>query len=220
MSQRTSHAPLLHRFYGEFLASECSASFIQAVTTHYSAAALERLARSQDRITRRAAVLALGLTADYSANEALGRALTDEDRAVRMLAENGLRAVSRRQGSAVQRRRVEQIIRLNRGEQFAEAIVEAGALLRLAPWIAEAWRQRGLAYYHQGRWRAAIGDFSQAIELNPFHFGAALGRAHGHLQLDDVPMALEWFERALRINPNLEGVRVQVHRLQRALQEP
>jgi tetratricopeptide (TPR) repeat protein len=218
VSPRSSQPPLLHRFYGEFLASECSASFIQAVTTHYSRSALERLATAEDRVTRRAAVLALGLTADYSANAALGRALSDKDRAVRMLAENGLRAVWRRQGNVYQRRRLEEILRLNRSEQYAEAVVTAGVLLQRAPSIAEAWNQRGIALYHQGRYHAALGDLQQALELNSYHFGAALGMAHCHLQLENVAASLECFELALRINPNLEGVRAQVQYLQRSLE--
>lgn len=217
MSDLPSRSPLLHRLYGEFLRSENSASFIQAVATHYTTAALVRLATAPDRVTRRAAVLALGLTADYTANDALGRALADEDRAVRMLAENGLRAVWRRQGNMVQRRSLEQIIRLNRAEQYEEAVAQAGALLRRAPWIAEAWSQRAAAYFHQGRYCAALSDCRQTLELNPYHFGAVLCMAHCHLHQEEPLASLTCFERALQINPNLEGVRVQVQYLQRAL---
>ncbi len=208
--------PLLLRFYFDFLESEDSAAFIRAVTRNYTGDALERLSSSGDRTIRRAAVLALGLTADYTANEALGRALGDEDRAVRLLAENGLKAVWRRQGSAAQRARLERIRWTIRSGEFAAAVVDAGALLCGTPWIAEAWRQRGIAYFHQRRFHAALGDFQQTLELNSYHFAAAEGIGHCHRALNNPAAALESFQRALRLNPGLEGVRAQVHHLQRS----
>jgi tetratricopeptide (TPR) repeat protein len=204
------------RFYREFLASENSADFIRSVVGRYTPTALERLTASPDRVTRRAAVLALGLTADYSANAALGRALLDADRTVRILAENGLRAVWRRQGNETQRRLLEQVIRLNRAGDLDSAIARASELLHQAPWIAETSHQRGLAYFHQGRYYAALDDFAQTLELNAYHFAAAVGMGHCHLHLDDTTAALECFERALRLNPDLEGVRAQIRYLKRS----
>jgi hypothetical protein len=55
------------------------------------------------------------------------------------------------------------------------------------------------------------------LEINPYHFGAATGMAHCHLQLNNRTSALECFRRALKLNPNLEGVRAHVLYLQRTL---
>jgi tetratricopeptide (TPR) repeat protein len=209
--------PLLLHLYGEYLASRRTAEFIRGVSFHYNAAALERLAAARDRITRRAAVLALGLTADYTANHVLGRRLTDEDRLVRMLAENGLRAVWRRQGNADQQRRIERLTRLNRSGEFDAAIVQARALIRFAPWLGEAWRQKGAAHFHLGAFRTALADFEQTLELNAYHFEAAAGMGYCRLSLHQPAAAMECFARALRLNPNLDGVRAQLKRLERTL---
>ncbi len=212
-----SRYPLLLRFYREFLDHEDSARFIRAVTLHYTSATLERLSVSCNRAVRRAAILALGLTADYTANAVLGRALNDQDRAVRLLAENGLKAVWRRQGSAAQRRQLDRVIWAIRSGDYTSAVAEAGSLLRAAPNIAEAWRQRGLAYFYQRRFRAALGDFRQTLELNPYHFAAAAAIGYCQCELNDPIAALESFRQALLINPGMDDVRVQVQGLQRAL---
>jgi tetratricopeptide (TPR) repeat protein len=216
MNSSDAPVPRLLRFYGEFLKTKNSAAFIQSVAACYTAPALERLTASRDRVTRRAAVLALGLTADYTANMPLGRALSDEDRLARLLAENGLRAIRTRQGSAAQRQMLERLICLNRMGDFATVVAEAGAFLHRAPWIAEAWNQRGLAYFHQQRYEAALADFNQTLELNAYHFDAAVSLGECHLRRNRPAAALACWERALRLDPNLEGVRAQVHALRRA----
>jgi tetratricopeptide (TPR) repeat protein len=209
--------PLLLLSYGEYLQSRRTADFIRAVSLHYRPAALERLTMSGERDARRAAVLALGLIADYTANHTLGRALTDQDRMVRVLAENGLRAVWRRQGSPDQRRTVERLIRLNRSGEYEAVVTQARLLLRFAPWIAEAWRQKGAAHFHLGAVHTALADFEQTLELNAYHFEAAVGIGYCRLALKEPAAALECFARALRLNPDLEGVRAKMHRLKREM---
>lgn len=217
MNQSETRAPRLLQVYAEFLEQKNSACFIAAVAEHYHTAALERLARSGDRVTRRAAVLALGLLGDYTSNRALGRALTDVDRAVRLLAENGLRAVRLREGAPAQRLQLEQLVRLNRATNHDAVLTKANHLILLAPWIAEAWNQRGIAHFYRRRLRAALADFCQTLELNTYHFDAAVGMALCHLEREKFAAALECYERALCINPGLEGVRTQIGALQRTL---
>jgi tetratricopeptide (TPR) repeat protein len=115
---------------------------------------------------------------------------------------------------------VEQLIRLNRAGDYEAVIAKADHLILLAPWIAETWNQRGLAHYHERRFRPALADFCQALELNPYHFDAAIGMAQCHLARDSAALALECCQRALRINPNLEGVRAQIFALRRTLEQP
>ena len=85
MSESSLRYPQLDRFYQRFLNEESSADFIQAVSTKYNLASLERLATAGGRMTRRAAILAIGFLGEFSNNEVMGRAFNDDDRAVRML---------------------------------------------------------------------------------------------------------------------------------------
>ena len=107
-----------------------------------------------------------------------------------------------------------QVVAQRRNETAAR---RATKLIATAPWIAEAWNQRALAYFGLRKFVESIRDCEQALEINPYHFGAATGMAQCHLQLGNRAAALACFRRALELNPNLEGVRAHVHYLQRVL---
>jgi tetratricopeptide (TPR) repeat protein len=168
-------------------------------------------------MSRRAAVLALGQVGDYGSNTALGRALHDVDRGVRMLADNGIRSLWTRAGGPPQRKRLQAVIEANANRQFEVAVAKAGRLIAESPWLAEAWNQRALALFSLRRFAESIRDCNQALEINPYHFGAATGMAQCHMQQGNRAAALAAFRRALALNPNLEGVRAHVHYLQRVL---
>jgi tetratricopeptide (TPR) repeat protein len=214
----TPAPPLLQRLYHRFLEDENSAAFIAAVSRRYLTSTLVRLAEGGDHVSRRAAVLALGFVGDYTHNAALGQALVDRDRGVRMLADNGIRALWRRDGNTQHRQQLARVCRLNHGGQYAEAVCEAERLIDEAPWFAEAWNQRGIGLFAQRQFEEAANDCHQTLELNAYHFGAAVGLAHSYLELDEPLAALENFRRALKLNPDLEDVRAQSECLQRALE--
>jgi len=211
--------PILAQFYHRYLEDENSAAFVAAVSRRYLPSALARLALGGNHVARRAAIMALGFLGDYAHNAILGQALVDRDRGVRMLADNGIRALWRRDGNAAHRQQLARVCRLNQGTQYEAAVDGAAELIEAAPWFAEAWNQRGIGLFAQREFEAAANDCHQTLELNPYHFGAAVGMAHCYLELDEPMAALENFRRALRIHPDLEDVRVQVAALQRTLEE-
>jgi tetratricopeptide (TPR) repeat protein len=211
--------PRLMTLYREYVADREEPVFVRKLAEAYTPATLERLSQHANRHTRRAAVFALGLVGGYEANGALGRAMNDLDRGVRILAETAIRAVWCRAGSELQRVRLMQIIELNDGNRFHEAQAQATALIEQAPWFAEAWNQRAVSFYGGGRFVESIRDCQQTLEINPYHFGAAAGMGHCYMQLGNHTEALVCFRRALRLNPNLEGVRGNIVALQRLLKE-
>ena len=212
-------SPVLIGYYNRYLTNNDRAMFVKRVAKRYSCATIERLAAIGDHITRRAAVLSLSLLGDYSSNSVLGRALADRDRGVRTIAENGIRELWCRVGSREQRRMLRAIVDLNEQRHAVDAAHLATELIHSSPWIAEAWCQRGTAYYHLGQYDAAIRDCHQALEINPYHFTAAAGMGQCYLLQDNPVAALEAFRRALRLNPGLEEVRAQVVQLQRSLKD-
>jgi tetratricopeptide (TPR) repeat protein len=185
------------------------------VSQVYTPGTLERLVEHDSVEVRRGAVLALGFLGDYRINAALGRALQDEDRTVRSLAEDSIRNVWTRDGAEKERRELGLIIRLISAQQYEPAIRRATRLLERAAWFAEVWNQRAIANFSLGRYEEAIRDCRQALEINPYHFAAAAGMGQAYLELGGRASALESFRRALRLNPDLEAVRVQVARLVR-----
>ena len=210
--------PLLDRLYHQYLEDEDSAAFIHGVAQRYTTCTLERLATSGERVTRRAAVLALGYIGQYDSNGVLGLALHDDDRGVRILAENGIRELWCRCGTEAQRQRLSIIVRLNASQQYDQAILQATDLIQQAPWFAEAWNQRAIGYYQLAQYELSASDCHQALEINPYHFGAAVGMGHCYLELSDGFAALECFRRAVKLNPSMEDVRAQVEYLQRQLE--
>jgi tetratricopeptide (TPR) repeat protein len=207
--------PLLEFVYQQFLDDRDAAAFIRKVAARYAPATLERLLAHPARGCRRAAALALGYVGDYEQNASLGRALHDVDRGVRTMAENSLRAVWCRSGTEPQQKQLEAVIRENIAKHYPRAFTRATELVDLAPWFAEAWNQRAISQYGLGRYTESISDCRQALEINPYHFGAAAGMGQCFLNMGEIEDALLCFRRALKLNPELEGVRAAVQSLER-----
>lgn len=218
MSEDHLRYPKLEKYYQLYLIDECSASFIQSVSREYAMATLERLATFGSRISRRAAMLAMGFLGDFGCNEVMGQSLNDHDRGVRLLADHGIRQIWARQGTSSHQQSLLKIYRLNSQQRLEEAIDSSTSLLNMNPKIGEAWNQRAIAYCAQGEFDAAIADCRETLNCNRYHFPAAMGMAHCCLQLDNAQMALDCFKLALRINPDLEGVRNHITHLERIIE--
>jgi tetratricopeptide (TPR) repeat protein len=214
---RIPRIPLINDFYHQYLIDQKSTTFVRNVSKHYAIGTLERLAAHDQRLTRRASVLAIGLIGDFDSNAALGRALVDNDRGVRMIAENGIRQLWCRWGTSSQRRRLNTVVRMNAAHRHAEAVRLASQLIETTGELPEAWNQRAVAYFSLGQFEASIRDCQQTLELNPYHFAAAAAMGQCHLQLGDRRSALDSFRWAVRLNPGLETARVHVQHLERTL---
>jgi tetratricopeptide (TPR) repeat protein len=217
MSDQNLRLSLLEVLYHEYQVSQQLSTFVGQVSRAYTVGTLEALAERGSRITRRAAVVALGQLAGYSSNHSLGRALQDDDRGVRLAAEEALRAIWCRAGNEEQCKQLQLIVHGNSTRRFHEVIARATALIHEAPNFAEVWNQRAIAWYGLAKYAESISDCNQALEINPYHFGAASGIGQCYLQLGRPRLALESFRRALALNPNLEGVRANIASLERTL---
>lgn len=220
MDDNTSvRIPFLVLLYRQYLETQDTAGFIRKTSLGYMQGTLERLTLHDTAEVRRAAALALGFLGDYESNAALGRALQDEDRTVRIIAENSIRNIWTRAGGEEDRQALAVVLRLNTAQQYDEAVRRASDLLKRAPWFAEAWNQRAIARFALKRLDECIEDCHQALEINPYHFGAAAGMGQAYMQLGSHAAALESFRRALNLNPDLEAVRVQIARLTRLIED-
>jgi tetratricopeptide (TPR) repeat protein len=179
---------------------------------------LERLAKGGGHVTRRAAVLAIGFLGSFQNNEVMGGALNDSDRAVRMLADHGIREIWQRQGTQGQQQTLKMIQRLVDQSRMDEVIDATTELLQTNPEFGEAFNQRAIAYCAKGDYQAALIDCREALQCNRFHFPAAIGLAHCCMQIDEPSGALAGYRLALNINPDLDSVRRQVSRLERMLE--
>jgi hypothetical protein len=68
-------------------------------------------------------------------------------------------------------------------------------------------------YFLQDRDEESISDIEETLRLEPRHFGALGGFGQICLRQDEPVSARIAFEKALLVNPHLDGVREIVHEL-------
>lgn len=96
-------------------------------------------------------------------------------------------------------------IRLMNVQNFGEALDIFDRMVKYAPEFAEGWNKRATVLYLLGRDVESLRDCDAVLARNPLHFGALSGMAQIHLRRDDPESALRAYERALAINPHLDG---------------
>jgi tetratricopeptide (TPR) repeat protein len=147
------------------------------------------------------------------------KALRDEDGVVRALAERSLWLVWSRSGDAqvdaLFQHGVEQ---MQRGDADL-AIQTFTNIIQKKPDFAEGWNKRATIYYLVGEYGKSLVDCEEVVRRNPVHFGVLSGFGLNYLQLGKPEQALDYFERALAVNPNLGNVETAVGELKRLIFE-
>ena len=185
-----------------------------AAEPHLTRAQARAALKNADPQERRRGALGLGLAGRMEDVPMLVAALRDTDEAVREIAEEALWTVWSRSGDA----RVDELFKRGvsemNAEHFNEAIATFTRIIELKPDFAEGWNKRATAYYLAGEYRRSLADCDQVMKRNPQHFGALSGYGQIYLQLDRPDKALEYFRRALAVNPNMDAVQSMVERLE------
>ena len=219
MEQRAIRFSILLRFYQRYLNDADTARFIVSIAQHYTIGTLQRLICTGDMYSRRASALAIGLLGDSTAIQVLGPLLNSSDRKLRLVVDDAIRAISSRDGTAAERQLLDSVVRCNECGNFSKSIELATQLIDGGGDLAEAYHQRSLALFQMGSVQAALSDCRQTLKLNEFHYAAMVGLGHCYLELGDLIEALHWFRRSLEVYPDLEPVRLQVRKLEKAIQE-
>ena len=102
---------------------------------------------------------------------------------------------------------MEQGIVAMRTGRHAAAERRFSAVIEAEPAYAEAWNKRATVRYMRASYVAAAADIRRALALEPRHFGALAGLGLVYMALERYRAAIESFERALEINPWLDGTR-------------
>ncbi|HEY3098308.1 MAG TPA: hypothetical protein VGL14_05325, partial [Methylomirabilota bacterium] len=175
--------------------------------------ALAALGDRGDVEARRRAALTLAEAGTMADTPALLAALRDPDARVRVLAERALWEVWSRSGSE----EVDELLRAGIVEmqhgQLEASIDTFSEVIRRRPDFAEGWNKRATVYYLVGEYRKSAADCDEVLKRNAAHFGALSGYGMIWLRLDDPARALERFEQALAVNPNLDSVRETIEGL-------
>ena len=164
---------------------------------------------------RGAAVRRLGEVGRFADSNLLVKRLSDEDEDTREAAEAALWAVWSRSGDA----RVDALFKKGVNQMNSagaeEAIATFTEVIRIKPDFAEGWNKRATVLFFQKRYTESLADCDEVIKRNPYHFGALSGYGQIYSQLKEWDKALEYFERALAVNPNMTGVAVNIEALRR-----
>jgi tetratricopeptide (TPR) repeat protein len=179
--------------------------------------ALAALAKRNDVDARRSAARTLAEAGTMADAPALLGALRDSDVRVRELAERALWEIWSRSGN----HDVDHLLRAGVVEmqhgQLEASIDTFTEVIRRQPDFAEGWNKRATVYYLVGEYRKSAADCDEVLKRNPSHFGALSGYGMIWLRLDEPARALERFEQALAVNPNLDSVRETIDALRTLL---
>jgi tetratricopeptide (TPR) repeat protein len=179
---------------------------------------IRELLRSAHCDARKVALLALALVGPTCCTEELSHQLRDPDPVINDLAEHALWAIWLRSGKTPEANQL-----VCRGAEslgtrdFPRAIEIFSHAIRVDPSFAEAYNQRAIAYYLSEDYPRSIADCRRAIMRMPCHFGAWAGMGHCLAHLEQIPPAIECYERALAINPHLHCVQETVRELKKRL---
>ena len=205
---------LLVDYYEAFLRDQDIEAFRRNVSARYNEGTLARLLQAGEPRARRASVLALGLFGGFGSNAAVARALKDTDPTVRTLADNALWAIWFRADTFENNEALERIRALVNRRRFDDAIEQADRLIARAPGFAEAYNQRAIAHFFQGRFAESAEDCRNVLIHNPYHIGALGGMGQCLLQLGRRDEAIKTFRRALKIQPYNDGLRETIAELE------
>jgi tetratricopeptide (TPR) repeat protein len=207
---------LLVDYYEAFLRDRDLDLFRNQVIARYTEATLCRVLTSSPSVAaRRASVLALGVTGCFEqSNAALAKALRDDDPIVRTLAESALWAIWFRADSPENNQQLDEVRQLIGQHRLDAAVKSATRLITRAPKYAEAYNQRAIAFFMQGRFAQSAEDCQRVLELNPFHIGAISGLAQCQIQLNEPREALKTLHRAAKLQPHSSSIRENIEILE------
>lgn len=157
-------------------------------------------------VARRAGVARLGEVGTMADADRLIARLQDEDATVRHFAEAALWQVWSRSGDRAIDALFLRGVRQMAASQLVEALATFSEIIRRKPAFAEGWNKRATIYYLLGQYPLSIKDCDEVLKRNHNHFGVLAGYGQIYLALGDPDRAQPYFERALRLNPNLAAV--------------
>jgi len=179
--------------------------------------ALKALENRDDAEGRRRAVRTLAHAGTMADVPGLVTALRDPDHVVRALADQALWDIWSRSGNQDITRLFETGTHALTEGRWDDAVATFSKIIARDPDFAEGWNKRATAYYLKGDYTKSLADCDEVVKRNPLHYGALSGYGMIYIQLDQPARALEYFERALAVNPNMDGVRSTVETLRELL---
>jgi len=167
--------------------------------------------------TRLAGVQRLAEVGTMADAELVVPSLRDETPAVREQAATALWQIWSRSGDAEIDRLFARGVSLMQAAALDDALATFDEIIRRRPAFAEGWNKRATVYFLLGRYPESLKDVDEVLKRNRHHFGALSGAGQIHMRLGHLREAKEYFQRALDVNPNLEGLEEMIEILDQHL---
>jgi len=168
--------------------------------------ALAELGRGNDVAARRTAAQQLADSGVMADLPALAAALRDPDPLVRGFVESAMWSVWSRSGAEDIDRLFAIGVEQMSQRQLDAAVETFSRVIQRRPEFAEGWNKRATVYYLLGDYRHSLADCDEVMARNPYHWGALSGYGMIYMQLDQPARAIDYLQKALTVNPNLDQV--------------
>lgn len=171
--------------------------------------ALKGLA-SADLEQRAEALAWIAQHGEPSDSDILRKRLGDDNPYLRNIAEQGLWLLWSHSGDeevdALLAKGIEQM----QAHHLDESIATFSEIIRRKPEFAEGWNKRATALFLAGDLERSLADCDEVMKRNPYHFGALAGYGQIYFRLEQYEKAVEYWKRALEVNPNMAGLEANI----------
>ncbi len=179
----------------------CSAAAAQTLTREQALLAIEH-AEAGTRVAGVVRLVEIGAMDD--ADHLLSR-LADDDSQVRIIATAALWQLWSRSGDPDVDQLFARGMEQMKAAELDDALATFDEVVSRRPAFAEGWHKRALVHFLMDKHEKALQDCDEALKRNRNHFGALSGAGQIYLQMGHAKRALEFFQRAVQVNPYLHG---------------
>jgi tetratricopeptide (TPR) repeat protein len=145
--------------------------------------------------------------------------LGDSDPRVRLAAQASIWQIWNRSGDPEIDKLFAQGVQQMQAAALDDALTTFNEIVSRKPDFAEGWNKRATIYFLRGQYEKSLADCDEVFKRNAQHFGALSGAGQIHLQLGNPRRALEFFRRAVEVNPNLDGAAQMIPLLEQHLRK-
>jgi tetratricopeptide (TPR) repeat protein len=145
--------------------------------------------------------------------------LGDSDPRVRLAAQASIWQIWNRSGDPEIDKLFAQGVQQMQAAALDDALTTFNEIVSRKPDFAEGWNKRATIYFLRGQYEKSLADCDEVFKRNAQHFGALSGAGQIHLQLGNPRRALEFFRRAVEVNPNLDEAAQMIPLLEQHLRK-